>query len=532
MRDSSPTANKPTGTMAHALPPGTTLQNGTYTLNGPLAQGGFGIIYAAHDDKLDRLVAIKELFIEGSIRYEEQVQPGLASDPRDYDRAIAKFMEECATLSCFDHPGIVKVYNCFEENNTVYMVMEFLTGKTLFQLVDERGWLPEAEALRIVRQVATTLQVVHEHDLIHRDITPGNIMVCRDRRVVAIDFGLNRKIGETQGFSTRPLTCTTRFGTGGFAPLEQYGTQSPGTYTDIYSLGATLYFALTGTPPIEAPDRAGGHKLPPPAQLNQHVSSYVNEAILAALEMDTARRPQTAAAFLKLLEPPPAPVVAAPGQPAKATKQRQPPPSRHGSSDIALAWSWAALPLPLLVFLLPPAWRLPGAVATGLFALIGGALLRRPAFSWIGGLALSVLCGLYASGMVGAKPPGIAAPATHNTKRITRYEAIPFARVTERTSALPVNRRRIERPGKPGKRKVVIEVTGSAQRRIAESTVEAPVSEVVLVGTGKLETRRVPPPAELKRRPRVQPRAAPRPRERPKPAHPSSGGEAGLPPIS
>ena len=160
------------------------------------------------------------------------------------------------------------VYGTFEENNTAYMVMELLRGKTLGQLVEERGPLPEAEAIGYIRRVGEALIVVHEASLLHRDLKPDNIMLTGDGEVVLIDFGTARAFAA--GKTGRMTTMVTP----GYAPLEQYGQSVRfGPFTDVYALAATLYHVLTGQMPAPATDRASGVDLVPPRTLNPAVSA-------------------------------------------------------------------------------------------------------------------------------------------------------------------------------------------------------------------------------------------------------------------
>ena len=134
--------------------------------------------------------------------------------------ARQKFLEEARVLAQFHHRGIVGVYSTFEENNTAYMVMEFIKGKTLLSLVEARGPLPEKEVVNYITQAADALDAVHEAKLLHRDIKPDNLMVTHDGRVVLVDFGTAR------AFASGKTRCMTAMLTPGYAPLEQYGQQA------------------------------------------------------------------------------------------------------------------------------------------------------------------------------------------------------------------------------------------------------------------------------------------------------------------
>jgi serine/threonine protein kinase len=294
----SPLATGSAGTPSTAgLQAGTKLNNGKFTVGKVLGQGGFGITYLGGDASLGRSVAIKEFFPQGCIRQGTTVCPSSAITVTDYHVARQKFLEEARVLAQFHHRGIVAVYSTFEENNTAYMVMEFVKGKTLLSLVETRGPLPEKEVVNYITQAADALNAVHEAKLLHRDIKPENLMVTQDGRVVLVDFGTARAFASGK---TRRMTAML---TPGYAPLEQYGQQARfGVFTDLYALGATCYHLLTGQMPVQATDRAAGVELQPPHRLNHAVSQTVSDAVMWAMEMRADRRPQSAQEFVKALK--------------------------------------------------------------------------------------------------------------------------------------------------------------------------------------------------------------------------------------
>jgi len=213
--------------------------------------------------------------------------------PVDYLHEKNKFLAEGQRLAQFQHTSIVKVFSLFEENNTAYMVMEFLRGKTLLKIVEEDGRLEEKSAVAHIVQIAEALEVIHGSKLLHRDIKPENIIITEDGRAVLVDFGTAREFAAGK---TRRMTTTL---TPGYAPLEQYGQRARfGVFTDIYALGATLYHLLTGEMPIQATDRATGVELPAPKAINPKVSHNVSNAMMWALEMRVENRPQTIRDFI------------------------------------------------------------------------------------------------------------------------------------------------------------------------------------------------------------------------------------------
>jgi parallel beta-helix repeat protein len=259
------------------------------------------------DTILSRPVAIKELFPEGCQRNGTTVQPTRIT-PSDFSSMKQRFLDEARLLASLNHPGIVKVYDFFEENNTAYMVMEYLRGKSLAKLVEERGGaLSEQEAVGYILKVCEALDVVHKAGYLHRDIKPENIIVCGDGRVVLVDFGAARSF--MAGRTGRMTVILTP----GFAPYEQYATKARfGPTLDIYALGATLYYLLTGEVPISAPDRAIGVELRGVREINGRVSRQVEEAVMKAMAMRVEERPQSVEEFVKLLTAPSGTLVVAP----------------------------------------------------------------------------------------------------------------------------------------------------------------------------------------------------------------------------
>ena len=279
------------------LPKNTRLQDGNYAVGEVLGQGGFGITYKGGDLSLRRYVAIKEFFPQGCARQGANVAPAGNLSDADYARVKAKFVEEARTLARFSDPGIVRVFGVFEENNTAYMAMEFLEGATLSARIAQQGTLDEAEAVGIAEKISNALKVVHESGIIHRDLKPDNICLTNDGRVVLIDFGTAR------AFASGKTVKQTTMLTPGYAPLEQYGQQARfGAYTDIYALAATLYHAVTGQVPPQATDRASGVELRAPRELNPQLSPAFSKALVWAMNIKAADRPQNVGAFVAALK--------------------------------------------------------------------------------------------------------------------------------------------------------------------------------------------------------------------------------------
>ena len=263
--------------------PGQVLQDGKYTIEKKLGQGGFGITYLAKDKK-DNLVVIKTL-------------KDTDKDSPDFDKCQQDFVNEALRLKGCQHPHIVKVYELIKEGNLWGMVMEYIEGEDLSSL----GKLPESEALLYIRQIGEALTVVHKNGLLHRDVKPQNIMVRSGKsEAVLIDFGIAREF-------TPDVTQThTAQWTPFYASPEQYNPRARrGAYTDVYGLAATLYKLLTGQEPEAATSRMIGCPLASPQQLNPNISDVVNQAVLQGLELNPENRPQSVQEWLQLLVPTP-----------------------------------------------------------------------------------------------------------------------------------------------------------------------------------------------------------------------------------
>ena len=217
---------------------------GRYIIGRVIGKGGFGVTYLAYDSKMDRKIAIKEFFPNGLAHRNPGNPTVVVSTEQDavvFQQGAEKFYNEAQLVSRFNgNPGIVSVYEFFYENDTVYFSMEFLNGRTLKSWLDKNGAISEAQAVFIADRVSSALLAAHSSNVMHRDISPDNIMLCDDGSVKLIDFGAARQLA-AEGSQNLSVILKP-----GFAPLEQYqrkGKQGP--WTDIYSLGATLYYALT-----------------------------------------------------------------------------------------------------------------------------------------------------------------------------------------------------------------------------------------------------------------------------------------------
>jgi serine/threonine protein kinase/HAMP domain-containing protein len=270
-----------------------------YRIDAVLGQGGFGITYLATDVHLNVKVAIKEYLPAGVAQRssDKSVGPRWPEDGVVYQAGLDRFLVEARTLATFRHPNIVRVARFFEANRTAYMVLEYERGKSLKQWWPSRKRIGEADLLNLLGPLLDGLAVVHGAGFLHRDIKPDNIYVRKeDGSLVLLDFGAARQAVGQGGAMADVITP-------GYAPPEQYDNGAQGPWTDIYSLGATLYWMITGSKPPDAPARASGECQMPPAQEvgKGKFSDAFLGAVDCALNVDPAARPQDLRAFSQQL---------------------------------------------------------------------------------------------------------------------------------------------------------------------------------------------------------------------------------------
>ncbi len=262
---------------------GKALQNGKYTLDQELGRGGFGITYRATHHWLNQVVVIKT--INDALRQDQQFA--------NFQR---QFQDEAKRLAMFVHPGIVRVNDFFVEDGLPYMVMDYIPGPTLAQVVFPNAPLPESTAIAYVHQVGAALNAVHHLGLLHRDVKPQNLILHQvTGQVILIDFGTAREFspGMTQ-------THTSMFSEG-YAPIEQYLPQTKRTAAiDVYGLAATLYSLVTAQVPIASILR-DRQPLLEPREFRPDLSPRVNQAILRGMALEPHHRPATMNEWLALL---------------------------------------------------------------------------------------------------------------------------------------------------------------------------------------------------------------------------------------
>jgi len=308
----------------------THLQDGKYKIEKSLGQGGFGITYLAEQTNLGRKVCIKEFFMkeygERTAAPEQNTDETVltggvpSSRPKDEEATVLtgvsavtsaaaeimgkyreKFVKEARTIARLDHPGIVRIHDVFEENGTAYYVMDFIEGENLNDMVKREGPLSEGRALGYIRQIADALSYVHDHKIMHLDVKPANVLVRKsDDKAILIDFGTAKQYdSEGTQTSTTPVGLSV-----GYAPIEMTkpgGVQTFSPETDVYSLGATLYYLVTGQNPPDASERMemimDGEEFKLPETLSATTVNVIEQSMQAR-----KKRIQTVSSFLDLLD--------------------------------------------------------------------------------------------------------------------------------------------------------------------------------------------------------------------------------------
>ena len=274
----------------------TPLQGGKYNIKRVLGQGGFGITYLAEQVSLGRDVAIKEFFMKDNCVRDGETggvtvpTTGSATQVEQYRK---KFLKEARMLAGFIHPNIINVIDVFEENGTVYYSMPYYAGGSLKDLVSSKGKLPESEAMGYIQKIASALKYMHqEKHVCHFDVKPDNILFDINGNPALIDFGISKNYDDKGNeTSSTPVGMSE-----GYAPIEQYQQMvnefSPAS--DVYALGATLYYMITGAKPPTAVSRVGGEEL----SFNSGTSPSLRELIESAMTIGVKKRPGEVDMFL------------------------------------------------------------------------------------------------------------------------------------------------------------------------------------------------------------------------------------------
>ena len=278
---------------SHHLPLGSLLQD-RYQLGRVLGEGGFGITYLGWDAVLKRKVAVKEYFptflVSREVSLTLDVTCHTSGNQPTYEKGREQFLREAKTMAKLDSiPEIVQVLDHFPEHNTAYIVMEFLEGRTLKEVVAQTGPIPTQTMLALLEPVLRAMEAMHHAGVIHRDISPDNLMELKDGTVKLMDFGCAR---DFQSGLTETITLKH-----GFAPREQYSGRDQGPWTDVYAMCATVYYCLTGQVPARATLRGEEEQDPllPPRQLGIDLTEEQELALLRGLAPKVENRWHSAA---------------------------------------------------------------------------------------------------------------------------------------------------------------------------------------------------------------------------------------------
>jgi serine/threonine protein kinase len=288
MTDEEPTRTEPAKTTdIAALEPGQAILE--YRIDKVLGGGGFGITYLAQDLNLQLPVAIKEYFPSGlAVRSKDNSGHIRATESASqFEWGLDRFVDEARALASFRHPNIVRVLRYFKQNGTAYIVMEYESGDPLKRWLNQQSGLDQRTLLQLVYPLLDGLEAVHKLDFLHRDIKPDNIYIRADGSPVLLDFGAARRVTVDQDM--------TNIVTPGFAPFEQYHTRgNQGPWTDLYSLGAVMYWMTTGAKPVESASRVREDVMPKAVDIASRAAfgEQLLHAIDWALTPDEKQRPQ------------------------------------------------------------------------------------------------------------------------------------------------------------------------------------------------------------------------------------------------
>lgn len=271
--------------------------NHTYQIGAARGQGGFGITYAAMDLDTGERIAIKEYFPTRCAQRTQlnQVTP-MTGQTETYQGGMKSFLEEAMMLSAVGAvPSVVTVKDYFKANGTAYLAMEFVDGVPLHQVVSKRGKIPADELMPKFKGLLRDLDILHRAGVIHRDISPDNLIWQPDGTLKLLDFGSARSVQDGKS-----MTVLLK---AGFSPVEQYQTRGQGPWTDVYALAGTIYYCLTGVIPPSAVDRLDQDDLKPPTALGAALSQEQEEALLWGLTVQPKSRPVSMDVFSQRLYP-------------------------------------------------------------------------------------------------------------------------------------------------------------------------------------------------------------------------------------
>lgn len=276
-----------------------TIING-YMFGRVLGHGGFGITYIAKNINNNQIVAIKEYFPQGQIaRATNMTVSVYTGREENYSQGMIRFKYEAELLKKFDKfPGIVDAIDYFEANNTAYFVMEYVEGITLKEYVSQKGGLTTFDNVKaILMPIMDALEEMHRHGIIHRDISPDNIYITKNKRIKLLDFGAARYANNENNQS---LSIIIKHG---YAPKEQYYTKgNQGPWTDVYALAATAYYAITGETPQSSLERMQEDTLVYPSRIGADISLEEEKVLMVAMSIKEKDRYQNMRSFQKALK--------------------------------------------------------------------------------------------------------------------------------------------------------------------------------------------------------------------------------------
>ncbi len=314
-------------TLPHQLPAGT-LIDGRYRVEGVLGEGGFGITYLGYNQKLGMPVAIKEYFPQGTTYRDtsgsNEVYVGTEDAESFFNHGKERFLSEAKTLVRFNsEPGIVSVMDFVEENKTAYLIMEYLEGETLQQYLKRHGKLSATETFEMLEPMMRTLEKVHAAGVIHRDISPDNIMRLKNGQLKLMDFGAAREFVD----ENRSMSIMLKKG---YAPAEQYrrkGEQGP--WTDVYALCATIYRCITGVTPTDSLDRMSGEEMKKPSELGADIPPAYEGLLMYGMALHQKDRCQSMGELIGLSEQ----ATHNESTPKKAKPENATPPKKHSAKE-------------------------------------------------------------------------------------------------------------------------------------------------------------------------------------------------------
>lgn len=289
-----PHCGKPNAIQApvHHLKPGAVLRD-KYMVGKALGEGGFGITYIGRDLTLDMRIAVKEYYPHGFSTRNHNYSNGVTltgtATTADFEKEMKRFLNEARVLARFaNEPGIVGVRDFFQENGTAYIVMEFLDGITLKAYLKKYGKFPADTLFSMIDPVLLALGRIHNQGLIHRDISPDNIMMLKTGQLKLLDFGAAREVAGDKSLSVMLKP--------GYAPEEQYRTKGQqGAWTDVYAMCATIYKCITGVTPDESIQRVFEDELKTPSSLGAAISPRQEAALMHGLKVKSRDRLQSMA---------------------------------------------------------------------------------------------------------------------------------------------------------------------------------------------------------------------------------------------